>query len=60
MNKLIFYCRAGFEKELAAEINDKAAQHQIYGFSRIEENSGYLVFECYHTDDADYLAQHLN
>ncbi len=25
MNQIILYCRAGFEKELAAEITDKAA-----------------------------------
>lgn len=59
MNKVILYCRQGFEKECAAEITDKAAQHNVYGFSRVKEQSGYVIFECYQLEDADRLVREL-
>lgn len=59
MNKLALYCRPGFEKELAAEISEKAAELGIFGFARVEENQGYVIFECYQTDDADRLAREI-
>lgn len=60
MNKLALYCRIGFEKELAAEITDKASELGIFGFSRVEPNSGYVIFECYQLGEADHLAQQLS
>lgn len=59
MNKLALYCRAGFEKEVAGEINDKAAQLGIFGFANVKENSGYVIFECYQAGEADRLAKEL-
>ncbi|MHA7845587.1 23S rRNA (cytidine(2498)-2'-O)-methyltransferase RlmM [Serratia sp. D1N4] len=59
MNKIALYCRPGFEKECAAEITDKAAQLEIFGFARVKENSGYVLFECYQPDDADRLAKEI-
>lgn len=59
MNKLALYCRSGFEKEMAGEITDKAAQMGIFGFANVKENSGYVIFECYRAGDADYLAREL-
>ncbi|MGL5762558.1 MAG: 23S rRNA (cytidine(2498)-2'-O)-methyltransferase RlmM, partial [Plesiomonas shigelloides] len=59
MNKLALYCRPGFEKECAAEITDKAAQLGVYGFARVKDNSGYVLFECYQYEDADKLAQEI-
>lgn len=59
MNKVILYCRQGFEKECAAEITDKAGQMAIYGFARVKDNSGYVIFECYQMEDADKLAREL-
>lgn len=58
-NKIALYCRPGFEKECAAEITDKAGQREIYGFARVKENSGYVIFECYQSEDADILARTL-
>ena len=46
MNNLLFYCRPGFEKEIAAEIQDKAGTLECFGFSRDKDNSGYAIFEC--------------
>ncbi len=59
MNKVVLYCRPGFEKECAAEITDKAAKREVFGFARVKENSGYVVFECYQADDAEKLVRDL-
>lgn len=59
MNKLALYCRAGFEKECAAEFTEKAAALGVYGFSRVKDESGYVIFECYQHEDADKLARQL-
>ena len=59
MNKLILYCRSGFEREMAAEITEKAAALGVFGFARVTENSAYVLFECYQTGDADRLAREL-
>lgn len=57
MNKLLLYCRQGFEKECAAEITDKACRLQIYGFARVREHSAYVIFECQQSDQAHQLLQ---
>ncbi|MBS9432400.1 23S rRNA (cytidine(2498)-2'-O)-methyltransferase RlmM [Photorhabdus hainanensis] len=59
MNKIALYCRPGFEKECAAEITDKAGQKEIYGFARVKDNSGYVLFECYQHEDADRLIREI-
>ncbi|EFL92533.1 putative methyltransferase [Candidatus Regiella insecticola LSR1] len=59
MNKIALYCRAGFEKECAAEISAKAAEYDVFGFARVKEKSGYVLFECYQPDDADRLIKEL-
>ena len=38
MNKLALLCRAGFEKEVAGEISDKASELGIFGFANLKEN----------------------
>ena len=45
MNKLALYCRIGFEKEVAAEITDRASERGVFGFARVVENSGYRKTE---------------
>ncbi|BFU60064.1 MULTISPECIES: 23S rRNA (cytidine(2498)-2'-O)-methyltransferase RlmM [Rodentibacter] len=59
MNKLALYCRSGFEKEVVAEITDRATALGIFGFARVQENSGYVIFECYQPDEADRLAREI-
>ena len=59
MNKVLLYCRQGFEKECAAEITDKASQREVFGFARVKEDSGYVLFECYQHEDADKLVREL-
>ncbi len=37
MKQLMLYCRSGFEKECAGEIQDKATQLEVYGFPRVKK-----------------------
>ncbi|WP_337878559.1 23S rRNA (cytidine(2498)-2'-O)-methyltransferase RlmM [Rheinheimera sp.] len=53
MRQLLLYCRAGFEKECAAEIQDKAGQQGVAGFCKLSNNSAFVIFEAY---DGDSLA----
>ncbi len=60
MKHLMLYCRAGFEKDCAGEIQDKANQFEIFGFPRVKANSGYVLFECYQDGDAEKLQQSID
>ncbi|MGY3568974.1 23S rRNA (cytidine(2498)-2'-O)-methyltransferase RlmM [Vibrio sp. SCSIO 43135] len=57
MKHVMLYCRSGFEKECAGEIQDKATQLEVYGFPRVKKNTGYVLFECYQDGDADKLVK---
>ncbi|MDO2947126.1 23S rRNA (cytidine(2498)-2'-O)-methyltransferase RlmM [Aeromonas simiae] len=59
MNNLLIYCRPGFEKEAAAEITERASELQCYGFARVKDDSGYVLFELYEEGQADLLARKL-
>jgi len=59
MNKVLLYCRQGFEKECAAEITAKAAARHVFGFARVKADSGYVLFECYQPEDAGKLISEL-
>ncbi len=56
----MLYCRSGFEKDCAGEIQDRATQLGIYGFPRLTKNSGFVLFECYQEGEADKLAKELD
>ncbi len=60
MKQVMLYCRAGFEKECAGEIQDKATQLEVYGFPRLKNNTGYVLFECYQAEDADKLIKNID
>ncbi|RJX67526.1 23S rRNA (cytidine(2498)-2'-O)-methyltransferase RlmM [Vibrio sinensis] len=55
MKQVMLYCRAGFEKECAGEIQDRANKLEVYGFPRVAKNTGYVLFECYQAGDAEKL-----
>ncbi|HEX4870506.1 MAG TPA: 23S rRNA (cytidine(2498)-2'-O)-methyltransferase RlmM [Moraxellaceae bacterium] len=40
----LLYCRPGFEKEAAAEIQDMAARQALAGYARARPDAGYLTF----------------
>ncbi|QNH22523.1 23S rRNA (cytidine(2498)-2'-O)-methyltransferase RlmM [Xanthomonas sp. GW] len=46
LNGLLCYCRQGFEPELAAELNDRAARAELPAYARTERNSGYALLLC--------------
>lgn len=41
---LLLYCRPGFEKECAAEIQNHLLHNDIAGYANTQPNSGYVVF----------------
>ena len=59
MKQLLIYCRPGFEKEAAAEIQDKAGQFGCPGFARAKDDTGFVIYECFGEDDADLMARKL-
>ncbi|WP_375057687.1 23S rRNA (cytidine(2498)-2'-O)-methyltransferase RlmM [Zobellella sp. DQSA1] len=59
MKQLLIYCRPGFEKEAAAEIQDRAAAMGCPGFARAKDDSGFVVYECFQPEDGDLLARKL-
>ncbi|MGB5804723.1 MAG: 23S rRNA (cytidine(2498)-2'-O)-methyltransferase RlmM [Vibrio anguillarum] len=60
MKHVMLYCRAGFEKECAGEIQDKATKLEVFGFPRLKNNTGYVLFECYQAGDADKLIKEID
>lgn len=55
MKTLLFYCRAGFEKDLSNEVLDKASKLECYGYPTLKPNQGYVLFHCYQPEDAEKL-----
>jgi len=60
MQGLLLYCRSGFEKDLANEIQDKASQLAVYGYAKVEPESGFIVFQCYQANEAEILLKGLD
>ena len=60
MKHVLIYCRSGFEKECAGEIQDKANDLELFGFPRVKKQTGYVVFECYQEGDADKLIKQID
>lgn len=54
MKQLLLYCRSGFEKECAGEIQDKAAQQEVFGFCKLSKDAAFVIFEAY---DSEALAK---
>ncbi|GGK83083.1 23S rRNA (cytidine(2498)-2'-O)-methyltransferase RlmM [Amphritea balenae] len=60
MNHLLLYCRPGFEKECAAEARELCEQNGIYGYCKLEENSGYALFVSHQPDGARLAVEQLD
>lgn len=60
MNHLLLYCRPGFEKECAAEIRDLCEQRGIYGYCKLDEHSGYVLFVSHQPDGAELAVQQIS
>lgn len=44
---LLLYCRAGFEKECASEMQEQAAALKVGGYSKAKPDSGFVIFTPY-------------
>ncbi|GAA5219182.1 23S rRNA (cytidine(2498)-2'-O)-methyltransferase RlmM [Corallincola platygyrae] len=58
MNALLLYCRPGFEKECAAEIQHRAMSVAA-GYAEAKPNTGYVLYKCFTEGDAEYLVRRL-
>lgn len=58
-NRIVLYCRAGFENECAAEITEKAHELGFYGFAKAKAQAGYVEFECHEPDSAPRLIEQI-
>ncbi|GBL03130.1 23S rRNA (cytidine(2498)-2'-O)-methyltransferase RlmM [Glaciecola sp. KUL10] len=47
ISKLIYYCRAGFEADMAAELDSHFAQVSLYGYSQLKAKQGFVSFNLY-------------
>lgn len=59
MNHLFLHCRPGFEKECAAEITQRAGEHQQFGFVKTKEGSAEVLFVTQDPEGALTLIQQL-
>jgi 23S rRNA (cytidine2498-2'-O)-methyltransferase len=55
----LLYCRPGFEKELAAELQAAAAGLGVSGFSKAKPDCGYVAFTPHDPAQVDVLARGL-
>lgn len=56
---IVLYCRPGFEKECGAEIQEKAAWKEVYGYLEILKNEGIVFYHLNQADDAENLMENL-
>ncbi|NRA59649.1 MAG: 23S rRNA (cytidine(2498)-2'-O)-methyltransferase RlmM [Psychrobium sp.] len=59
-NGLLLYCRRGFEKECAGEIQQLATEQEVYGYCVVSDNSGYVLYVTTDLAEADKLANHIS
>lgn len=55
MASIILYCRPGFEKECGAEIQEKAAWNEVYGYLELKKNQGLVYFHLNVAEEGDKL-----
>ncbi|GIU09570.1 ribosomal RNA large subunit methyltransferase M [Shewanella sp. c952] len=60
MINLFLFCRAGYEKDCAAEIQVRAAELDIGGFVKTNTNDAYVIFQCFQAGDAEILAKNIS
>jgi len=55
MTSIVLYCRPGFEKECGAEIQEKAAWNEMYGYLELKKNQGLVFFHLQNAADGEEL-----
>jgi 23S rRNA (cytidine2498-2'-O)-methyltransferase len=56
---LLLYCRPGFEKECAAEIQGQAEALEVTGYAKAKPDSGFVLFTPYEAADVAVLQKDL-
>lgn len=59
MSAIVLYCRPGFEKECGAEIQEKAAWKEVYGYLQLKKNQGLVFFQLNSAEDGERLMETL-
>ena len=60
LQSLLLYCRPGFEKECAAEIQDQTHKLEVLGYSKASPGVGFVLFTPYQESDMAVLGKQLN
>lgn len=59
MTSIVLYCRPGFEKECGAEIQEKSAWTEIYGYLELRKNEGIVFFHLNNSNEGDALIKQM-
>jgi len=59
MASIVLYCRPGFEKECGAEIQEKAAWNEVYGYLELKKNEGLVFFHLNNAEEGDTLINNM-
>ena len=59
MTSIVLYCRPGFEKECGAEIQEKAAWNEMYGYLELKKNQGLVFFHLHEPEHGEALIKKL-
>jgi 23S rRNA (cytidine2498-2'-O)-methyltransferase len=59
MTSIVLFCRPGFEKECGAEIQEKAAWNEIYGYLELKKNEGIVFFHLHESEHGEILMSKL-
>ena len=59
LQSLLLYCRPGFEKECAAEIQGQTQKLEVPGYSKANPGAGFVLFTPYQEADTAALAKQL-
>jgi 23S rRNA (cytidine2498-2'-O)-methyltransferase len=59
LHSLLLYCRPGFEKECAAEIQSLSQRMEVQGYSKAAPDSGYVLFTPYEASGMALLTRQL-
>ncbi len=59
MTSIVLFCRPGFEKECGAEIQEKAAWNEMYGYLELKKNQGLVFFHLQQSEHGEMLVNKL-
>lgn len=59
MTAIVLYCRPGFEKECGAEIQEKAAWNEMFGYLELMKNEGIVLFHLHESEHGEALMRKL-